>query len=650
MKTRLYTMYVFVIGFTLVLTGAGAAQGPGLTPTEGLTPTVEAPKPIIELQAQQNQAASATAETLTVAFTNGTAGVQTTRSYTGTVAVTISGVGQASGTARSDAFYVYTDYSGQPITPVHPIAFYNWTLWINGGPADNFVQPIPPYNPDHEYTFTISVSGGPLTFAVGDTRVGDNTGAYMVSITSDLSNPNDPLFWKQWGIQKIEILDAWSYTQGSSDIVIAVIDSGVDYTHVDLGSGKTLTDNDMDYVNDNDDAMDDNGHGTHVAGIIAANTNNGQGIAGICPQCRILPLKTLNAALRSFPADVASAIRYATDQGAKVINLSQGSDSCNPEEAEAVNYAYERNVVLVAAAGNACPVRVALGQETFTVAYPAQFERVIAVGATNLFDQRYIESKYGPELDISAPGEVAGGIVGILSTDLGGGYVRRDGTSFASPMAAGVAGLLLSQNPSLTPAQVKRILELSADDIGSPGWDKETGWGRLNARKALGTGVGVVPSLPKATCPTSSSSTTHSSEDELISLYIQLRDEVLLPSRVGQEYVKDYYRYGPELAAILLRDTDLRTRTSQFLEDAAPTFRSLLPNSTEEVALTQALYDEADGLVHDFANAGSAKFRDKILQTWEDMALDKHVGEPATEIWEQMHQNPVYLPIIFKGY
>jgi PKD repeat protein len=495
---------------------------------------------------------------------------------------------------------------------------------------------------DHTYTaagsysvkLTVSGPGG------SDTKIRSN----YVTVSS-APPPNDPLFSQQWYLSKIDILGAWSRTKGSSDVVIAVIDTGVDYNHVDLGGGKTLTTNDRDYVTPDEDAMDNHGHGTHVAGIAAANTNNGQGIAGICPQCRILPLKTANIAGTARITDTASAIRYATDQGASVINLSLTGDNCTPDLADAVNYAYERHVVLVAAAGDACPVKVALGWETFDVGYPALFERVIAVGATQEFDWRAVWSAYGPSLDISAPG------YSILSTKLGGGYERRDGTSQAAPMVAGVAGLIRSKNPLLTPTQVQKILETAADDIDSPGWDQYTGWGRLNASRALATTIGPVSSVPPVSCSTSlsSSSGIRTSEDNLISLYRQLRDEVLLSSTVGQEYVKDYYRYSPELVAILLTDSNMRTRTAQFLDHAAPAFRSLLPNSIEEVALTQVLYDEADGLVRDLANAGSPEFRDKTLQTWQDLSLDEHIGQTATEIWEQMQLNPVYLPIIIKN-
>lgn len=135
---------------------------------------------------------------------------------------------------------------------------------------------------------------------------------------------------------------------------------------------------------------------------------------------------------------------------------------------------------------------------------------------------------------------------------------------------------------------------------------------------------------------------------DLIILYTRLRDEVLLGSGTGQKYVEDYDNYGAELSVILLTDSDLRSQTGQFLEHAAPAFGSLLPDSTEEIPLSQALYDEAEILVHDLANAGSTAFHDKVLQTWANMGLDEYIGENATEIWEEMQTNTIYLPIVLK--
>ena len=484
------------------------------------------------------------------------------------------------------------------------------------------------------YNATITVDGGSAQDSPQTVNV-----SLVVSPTSN--NVNDPMFSQQWGLQKIEIVDAWSYSQGSGNVTIAVIDTGVDYTHVDLGNGKTSTYNDKDYVNNDDDAMDDNGHGTHVAGIIAANTNNGQGIAGVCPQCTILPLKVFDSD-GYFGGSASAAIRYAVEQGARIINMSF-NDSCTTELADAVNYAYNNNTVLIAATGNACPVKVALGVETYEVAYPARFGRVIAVGASNSNDSRADFSHYGPALDVMVPG------VSILSTYLDGGYKYLDGTSMASPMAAGVAGLLLSQNNSLTPAQVQKILENSADDIDESGWDENTGWGRINAAQAMQTTIGTVTSAPEVSCPSESQSDeVRFAEGELVALYTQLRDDVLLSNDTGQEYVNLFYDYGPELVNILVTDSNLRNRTSQFLDNASDAFGSLLPSSIDDIVLDQTLYNEADALVKDIAASGSNDFKNKMLQVWADMSLDEQIGENATDIWEDMQNNIVYLPLIIK--
>ncbi|MBN1316286.1 MAG: S8 family serine peptidase, partial [Anaerolineales bacterium] len=379
-------------------------------------------------------------------------------------------------------------------------------------------------------------------------------------------------------------------------------------------------------------------------GIAAANTNNGQGIAGICPQCRILPLKVLDSVGSGNLSDVAAAIRYSVDQGADVINLSLGGEDCTADLADAINYAYERNVTIVASSGNSCPVKVALGLETFEVSYPAQFGRVIAVGATNSSDNRAYFSHYGATLDITAPG------VDILSTYLNGGYKYLDGTSMASPMVAGLAGLLLSQDQSLTSAQVQTIIETSSDDIDSPGWDENTGWGRINAGRALQTTIGDVDSVPPVVCTIKRDEQAKafpSKEEDILSVYTQLRDEVLLSTTLGRSYVNMFYEYGPELAGILLTDTGIRDKTAQFLDSASEEFGSLLPSSTSEITLTQELYNEADDLVQDLAAAGSDDFRDKLLQVWDDLLLEQRIGEETKEIWEQMN-NFVYLPMILK--
>jgi len=454
----------------------------------------------------------------------------------------------------------------------------------------------------------------------------------------------DPLLAQQWGLQRIQASDAWARTRGSCDIAIAVIDSGVDYSHVDLGSGKILIGIGKDFANDDSDPQDDVGHGTHVAGIAAANTFNEIGIAGVCPQCSILPLKSMDSSGNGWPVDIAAAIRYAADQGASVINLSLGSENCSSDLAEAINYAYDRNVVVIAASGSprsggACPVAVAFDAADFAVAYPAALSRVIAVGALDQTDTRSSFSYYGSQLDITAPGR------DVLSTVPGNGYYSLTGTSMAAPMVAGTAGLILSQNPSLTPAQVERVLENTADDVGSPGWDAETGWGRVNARRALdATPMGAPPEPPASCSGQVMKSEPAQPNADFVTLYRRIRDEVLAASPHGRRLAGRYYLHGPELAGILLADAPLRSRVADFLRNASDEFESLLPGATTTRSLTPELYSEAETLVGKLEAAASPSLHEAVHKTWAELRLARHIGRDTREIWAHLGDWPVYLP------
>ena len=222
--------------------------------------------------------------------------------------------------------------------------------------------------------------------------------------------PSDALFAQQWALNNtgqtggtadadIDAPEAWDVITGSTDILIAVVDTGVDYTHPDLSDGRVRTDIDRDFVNNDNDAKDDQGHGTHVAGIIAA-AANGSGTVGILWQASILPVKVLSAQGSGSADQVAQGIQYAADQGARVINMSLGAPLCSQTIADAVNYAFDKGAVIVAAAGN----------DGSVVGYPARHERVVAVAATDSKDRRATFSNRGPEVDVAAPG------VAILST------------------------------------------------------------------------------------------------------------------------------------------------------------------------------------------------------------------------------------------
>jgi thermitase len=280
--------------------------------------------------------------------------------------------------------------------------------------------------------------------------------------------PND-LYWSsQWGMTKIEAPAAWDITTGSDSVTIAIVDTGVDLLHPDLDD-KLVSG--YDFINGDDDPQDDYGHGTHVAGIAAAKTNNGTGVAGLSWGAKIMPVKVLNDYGSGGYEDVANGIIYAANNGADIINLSLGGSASSSVLEEAVEYAHDLGCVIVAATGN----------NNSSVSYPARHPRVIAVAATDSNDQRASFSNYGPEVDVTAPG------VSIRSTYwwAGSTYERVSGTSQASPHVAGLAALIWSLSPGLDNTQVESIIKQTADDLGVAGRDNYCGFGRINARRAL---------------------------------------------------------------------------------------------------------------------------------------------------------------------
>jgi uncharacterized protein YkwD len=267
--------------------------------------------------------------------------------------------------------------------------------------------------------------------------------------------------------------------------VIAILDTGADFTHPDLAT--KFVSHGRDFVNNDNDASDDNGHGTHVSGIIGAATNNGQGVAGIGYNTRVLPVKALNYAGSGNHGQIASAIAWAVDNGARIINLSLGGSVGSQTLKDAIDSATARGVLVVCAAGNA---------GTSAPQYPAAYPNCLSVVATNGADTRASFSSYGDTVDIAAPG------VGILSTVRGGGYEAWDGTSMAAPNVAGVAALVASANPPLTGTQIRARLESTADNIGAAFY---FGRGRVNAERAvsggstpLPTAVPTAPATPPA--------------------------------------------------------------------------------------------------------------------------------------------------------
>lgn len=310
--------------------------------------------------------------------------------------------------------------------------------------------------------------------------------------------PNDGLYNDQWGLQKISAHLAWDITTGTSEIKIAVIDTGIDVFHPDLDN--KITDG-YDYIEDDQTPQDLSGHGTHVSGIAAAETNNdalGQAVAGVSWNAQIVPLRicSQNANDVPFCHRLYEAIWDATNiNGVRVINISLGAYTYSQTEQEVINAVFSRGVVVVAAAGNCgdpathqankCP-------QLNAIYYPAAYQHVIAVGATNQSDQRNSFSTSGNYIDVVAPGEQ---ILSTIAQGVSGGsyYKPMSGTSMATPFVSGLAALILSVNPGLSPEQVEQILKDEASDLGDSGRDDLYGWGRINAYRSVNNTPLVVP-------------------------------------------------------------------------------------------------------------------------------------------------------------
>lgn len=296
--------------------------------------------------------------------------------------------------------------------------------------------------------------------------------------------PNDPAYegGDQWGLNKIEGPKAWGITTGSSQVIIAVIDSGVDLDHPDL-QNKVVAG--WDFVNNDAYPDDDHSHGTHVAGIAAAATNNALGVAGVSWDARIMPVKVLDSGGSGYMDDVIAGMEYAADHGAQVLNLSLGSVTSSSALQDAVNYARNRGAVVIAAAGNCGSGCIIGGQYYYNpLMYPASCQNVVGVAATTSTDGWASFSEHNTYVDLSAPG------VGIYST-IPNGYGYKDGTSMATPFVSGLAALVLSRWPDYTPSQVETALFNNADDLGSSGRDDYFGYGRVNAFSTLLYGAGT---------------------------------------------------------------------------------------------------------------------------------------------------------------
>ncbi len=347
-----------------------------------------------------------------------------------------------------------------------------------------------------------------------------------------LLTPNDPFFssagaWHQpfddlWGLKLISAPAAWDVARGAG-VVVAVIDTGLDNSHPDIaanvwvnsgevpgngidddGNGYVDDENGWNFVDDNSGIFDDHGHGTHVSGTIAAVGQNGVGVIGVAWESKIMALKGLSASGSGSAQGLAQAILYAAENGADVINASWGGVGVSQVIDDAITVADAAGVVFVAAAGNS---NLDVESNQFGVFFPAANPHAITVSAFDHLDQRAFFSNFGTKIDVAAPGggdtdphsafDPFRSILSLRSSGAGsdmtgngnlvisGNYVRQAGTSMAAPHVTGAAALVLSAHASYTPEQVRQALRVGADDVRSPGFDLESGYGRINVARSV---------------------------------------------------------------------------------------------------------------------------------------------------------------------
>lgn len=315
---------------------------------------------------------------------------------------------------------------------------------------------------------------------------------YLAAITAA---PNDPAFANQYALNNtgqvylpqlglsgssgsdIDAVAGWDWTTGSEETIIAILDTGVESAHEDLKS-KIIPG--YNFVGDNYNTKDDNGHGTFVASIAAAETDNNTGMAGVCWQGKIMPVKCVDSSGAASYLAIASAMKFAADNGAAVINLSLGGTNPSFILEDACKYAFDKGCVIVASAGN----------QAAPVLYPAAYDDyVLAVAATDAEDQVQNWSNYGSQVDVAAPGSIVfGAFYSLDEPDNYHTYGWASGTSFSAPYVSGAAALLMSYKPSLTPSIAMKLIKYTADDVNQndfPGVDDHIGYGRINLKSLL---------------------------------------------------------------------------------------------------------------------------------------------------------------------
>jgi subtilisin family serine protease len=313
----------------------------------------------------------------------------------------------------------------------------------------------------------------------------DGTGRKPIKVKArlrppvDAGEPNDPLWAESWSLAKVHAPGAWRVTTGAADTIVAVLDTGIDRNHADLQGAFV---DGWDAVNEDADPADDHGHGTLVAGVIAARSNNGVGGVGACPRCSLMPVKVIGANGAGSVADIAEGIIWAADHGARVINMSFALSGPDDGVAAAIVHAQEKGVLVVAAAGNA---------GTSDVTFPAAYPGVVSVSATDPADSRYAWSSFGGWVRLAAPGC-------SIATGAGGTYADFCGTSSATALVSGLAGLMRSYAPTVTTDELGQALSANALRVGD-----FVASGRVDVEAAVGSlrSVHPAPADPRPVSP-----------------------------------------------------------------------------------------------------------------------------------------------------
>lgn len=444
--------------------------------------------------------------------------------------------------------------------------------------------------------------------------------------------PNDPNFTNQWHHATIGSTQAWAITTGSTNVLIAVVDSGLSSTNADFNYA--LISNGYDYVEGDGVPEDEYGHGTHVAGIIAAQGNNGTDVVGLAWGCRLLIIRVIDEFNSCTWANTAAGIQEAADSGADVINLSIQGCGNSSVLSNAVAYAYGLDCVLAACMGN---------YDTSFLSFPGAYEVTIAVGMTTTNDARVgsacaantlctstdFGSNVGPHLDVVAPGR------NILSTLMSGSGVMS-GTSMATPMVAALSGLFRELRPDYDNARIEELVRACGRDLVGDvcedvaGYDEYMGYGRIQF------GLGVTIAAASTNCAlTYAAAMMAPPPPSMFATYYWLRDSKLKLRPLGMQLTKDYYRASPRIIEAALADAGLTFRLVNVARATLPVVDRLRTQPGLPLQVPRSLWRRCCNVVDELLAAVDPETR-SLLEPWaergrnEPVQLLADLGIPAT--------------------